>query len=214
MYDARKMSGFLQKVWFPPKLFSPASTMFPEGYMVPSRIADWAARFMLPQMPKSTRILDFGCGNGRDVDFYKRLGFRKVRGYDPFSQKYKCLPSSDFDLIFLVSVLNTIDDPQDRRDVLELVRQRLDDEGVLVLLVRSEEGIQDEVVQARDVGLDCWTFGDGVCVKDDEGIVRFQHGFTKKEVVSLARSCGFSPISDGQEMMGAYLFLLEKRSSA
>ena len=60
-------------------------------------------------------VFDYGCGVGADVEMLKGLGF-EAAGWDPFHHAEE--PKLEADVVHLGYVLNVIDDPEEREEVL------------------------------------------------------------------------------------------------
>jgi SAM-dependent methyltransferase len=76
------------------------------------------------------RVLDYGCGRGKDAD---ELG---CEGYDPHWRP--SLPVGKFDTIMCNYVLNVIESDKVRRDVLADIAGLLTDDGVAYIAVRND----------------------------------------------------------------------------
>ena len=77
------------------------------------------------------RVLDYGCGRGKDVD---ELG---LEGYDPhyFPEK----PKGKFDTIMCNFVLNVIPDPDKRQEVINKISGLLKPKGIAYISVRNDK---------------------------------------------------------------------------
>lgn len=93
-------------------------------------------------------ILDYGCGHGGDVQFLKAADYR-VRGFDPVHGPF--LPPTIADVVNLGYVVNVIESPLERREVLDrawslarrllVVSARLESEARTELAVPSGDGL-------------------------------------------------------------------------
>ncbi len=80
------------------------------------------------------RILDFGCGLGRDVTFLQQNGY-EVEGYDPYYAKE--FPKGKFDTIICNYVLNVLM-PEEQAGVLMEVSELLKPSGTAYFTVRRD----------------------------------------------------------------------------
>lgn len=122
----------------------PYNTAIPRN--VPSVPAQYTAgrlrrRLKEIELP-SASLLDFGCGHGRDVDFYNENGFDTI-GYDehePFG--FLETDQRDFDIVTLTYVLNVIPKWGTRVAALRAAKSRMRDDGIMVITVRSPTEIR------------------------------------------------------------------------
>ena len=79
----------------------------------PMRLA-LSTRFVNPNMS----LLDYGCGKGEDVTQLRSMGITAT-GYDPhYHYRYSGNEKKPADIVTLFYVLNVIEDPVERNDVL------------------------------------------------------------------------------------------------
>jgi len=166
---------------------------------------DWFA-----DLPKTARILDYGCGYGRTVAQLADLGWKKTCGVD-FSagmiarghrerpdldlRHVEALPlnASDgaFDAAILFAVLTTIPDEVEQRDLMSELRRLIRPGGLLYL---SDYPLQTE---ARNVARYETGFARhgvyGVWDRDDGGVFR-HHG--REALDALTR--GFDVIAEAE----------------
>ena len=140
----------------------------------------------------SNTVFDFGCGRGADIRLLKKTGFA-VNGWDPHYFPLERLTSAD--CVNLGYVLNVIEDPVERRQVLqnafELARR------VLVVAVRVDQALID----ARE-------FSDGLITKAGS----FQKLFKQEEFKEFLQSTlGRRPCMAGLGI--AYVFRDENAES-
>ncbi len=132
-------------------------------------------------------VLDFGCGHGTDVDFYRSLRYEAF-GYDPYTPfGFPALPDAVFDLVTVVFVLNVLADPQERINAVRIAASRVRSGGMLFLAARSPETINKQS-QAKH-----WpVYNDGFL--SDARKRTFQKGISKQEMLSLISRLGFEEI--------------------
>ena len=124
------------------------------------------------------RILDYGCGIGQDVAFYRDQGYEAI-GFDPhrpfgFSQH----PVGTFDLVTCLFVLNVIATSEDRRAVCRQISNLVAPSGLLVVATRSPQAISSEALAKN------WLpFKDGYLSSPTRGT--FQRGISVKEIQDL-----------------------------
>ena len=93
-------------------------------------------KMLKASMFDNKRVLDYGCGKGFDVEQLKSLGF-DITGYEPFaSDKYLQVPSGSFDIITNNYVLNVIENPEERKELIEKMKKM---SKVVVITVRSDK---------------------------------------------------------------------------
>lgn len=114
------------------------------------------------------RVLDYGCGRGKDVEL---LG---LEGYDPhfFPEKPKGL----YDTVTMNYVINTISDHDGRMDAIRGAWDLLNVGGYLVVSARK---VMEVKKNASNGGWDRYSDG----YKTSKGT--FQKGFTDKEIEDL-----------------------------
>jgi SAM-dependent methyltransferase len=130
------------------------------------------------------RILDYGCGYGEDVAFYRSESFEAV-GYDSYEHFAGATtpPTGRFDLITLVYVLNVLPSRDERLDVLAKAARFLTPSGVLLAVARSAREIDRT---ARQCG---WpAYADGYWSDRSKGM--FQHGLDRDEIGELGEKVG------------------------
>ncbi len=80
------------------------------------------------------KILDFGCGFGKDVDFLRQKGF-DVQGFDPYYSPI--YPTEKFDTILCFYVLNVLF-PEEQKQVLMQISSLLKPTGKAYFAVRRD----------------------------------------------------------------------------
>ena len=94
----------------------------------------YPARILLNQKKISGKVLDFGCGIGKDVELLQQKGFNIV-GYDPFY--FPEFPTEKFDTILCFYVLNVLL-PEEQAEVLMNVSHLLKPTGKAYFAVRRD----------------------------------------------------------------------------
>lgn len=94
----------------------------------------YPARIVQKQSKLIGKILDFGCGIGKDVELLKQKGFDIV-GYDPFY--FPEFPTEKFDTILCFYVLNVLL-PEEQAEVLMNVSNLLKPNGKAYFAVRRD----------------------------------------------------------------------------
>ena len=89
-------------------------------------------------------LLDYGCGRGADVNYFRSLGI-DAGGYDPHAPfGFAESPTGLFMVVTLIFVLNVLPTVGDRLEVMRGAAARLAPEGVLIVATRSKAAIQRE----------------------------------------------------------------------
>ncbi len=141
-------------------------------------------RFSLSEGIVRSRVLDWGCGRGDDIDALKDLGY-EVTGYDP--HYFNRMPRGrNYRYAQAVYVLNVIEAERDRRRVIERVRERVKAGAYVMFAVRSDANVR-EAARLGDWVRD----GDGF--RTSSGT--FQKGFTQAELSELLLSEGLTVIT-------------------
>lgn len=94
----------------------------------------YPARIVLNQNKIIGKVLDYGCGIGKDVEILKNKGFLIV-GYDPFY--FTTFPTEKFDTILCFYVLNVLL-PEEQAEVLMNVSSLLTPNGKAYFAVRRD----------------------------------------------------------------------------
>lgn len=109
----------------------------------------YPARILLNQKKIRGKVLDFGCGVGKDVELLKAKGFDSV-GYDPFY--FPEFPTEKFDTILCFYVLNVLL-PEEQAEVLMNVSHLLKPNGKAYFAVRRDiqyEGFRIHKVHKKE----------------------------------------------------------------
>jgi len=94
----------------------------------------YPARIVLNQKKIIGKVLDFGCGIGKDVELLKSKGF-DIEGYDPFY--FSEFPTEKYDTILCFYVLNVLL-PEEQAEVLMNVSKLLKPNGKAFFAVRRD----------------------------------------------------------------------------
>lgn len=109
----------------------------------------YPARIVLNQNRMVGKILDFGCGVGKDVELLGNKGF-DIIGYDPFY--FPDFPTEKFDTILCFYVLNVLL-PEEQAEVLMNVSHLLKPNGKAYFAVRRDiqyEGFRIHKVHKKE----------------------------------------------------------------
>jgi SAM-dependent methyltransferase len=153
-----------------------------------------------PRYDSSSRVLDYGCGEGRLLRRLERWGCRNLFGYDPAPRMahlagQKCndvvfLSRDDidrgltFDWIYLVGVLSSLVPESDRAQTVEDLAQMLHRGGSFVIADFGESNHPPYPERYRNAEIEPRTFvtSDGLVI----------HHFVATELVCLASRAGLS----------------------
>jgi diadenosine tetraphosphate (Ap4A) HIT family hydrolase len=109
----------------------------------------YPARILLNQKKIIGKVLDFGCGIGKDVELLQQKGYDIV-GYDPFY--FPEFPTEKFDTILCLYVLNVLL-PEEQAEVLMNVSHLLKPNGKAYFAVRRDiqyEGFRVHKVHKKE----------------------------------------------------------------
>lgn len=129
-------------------------------------------------------ILDFGCGYGADVEFYRSIGY-EADGFD-IEPRFGWTQRSErlHDLVTLVFVVNVLPTSEDRVSVVRDAAQHVRPGGYLLIAARSESAISAEARKGN------WApFNDGWISAPQKGT--FQKGIALAELAWCAGAIGF-----------------------
>lgn len=108
------------------------------------------AKLLMEQKLLKGKILDFGCGLGKDVELLREKGF-DIIGYDPYY--FPQLPTTKFDTILCFYVLNILL-PIEQAEVLMDVSYFLNDSGKAYFSVRrdiTKDGFRNHFIHQKPV---------------------------------------------------------------
>jgi hypothetical protein len=147
----------------------------------PSIPAQYAINILRPQLGFNS-ILDWGCGRGRDLAYYKKqLGARLCDGYDPYYLPK--IPIGRFDFATCSYVLNVMN-LDERKTVLQSIKNKLVDGGHVLIAMRPIKEIERNSHSWR---------------KHEDGYITsrgtFQSAVLTAEMVSLIEETGFKIIN-------------------
>lgn len=148
-------------------------------------------------------ILDYGCGRGADVLFYRELGLR-TEGYDPHGLfGFSALPLGTYDVVTLVFVLNVIADRDERFNALQSASRFMKGNGRLVVATRSYADIESQARSRR------WhQHADGYWSSTSRRT--FQRGFTADELADLGSHAGLIPAEPAPSIAHASTVVLSR----
>ena len=150
-------------------------------------------------------VLDFGCGRGADVSYFRSLGVDAV-GYDPHEPfGFAESPAGLFMVVMLIFVLNVLPTVEARLEVMRGAAARLAPKGVLFVATRSSAAVRREA--ARN-GWRAW--GDGFVSHEGRGT--FQHGIDAAEIVALGEMPGLRSQWQLPTVPDAFLVALARRT--
>lgn len=94
------------------------------------------------------RKLDYGCGQGFDAAHFE------MEKYDPYYAS--SMPEGQFDTITCNYVLNVVQDNDEIKRIIEVIRSKLTDNGIAYITVRSDVKRDGETSKGyqRDIHLD------------------------------------------------------------
>ncbi len=143
-------------------------------------------------------LLDYGCGTGADLTYYRELGL-DAEGYDIHpSFGYADLPRRQFRVVTLIFVLNVLPTAPERLEVLRRAAEFLAPGGRMVVAARSASARRDAARRSS------WrACNDGFV--SHEGRLTFQHGMDGQEIQKLAAGVGLRPTDALPRVAGASL---------
>jgi Methyltransferase domain/Endonuclease/Exonuclease/phosphatase family len=148
------------------------------------------ARAVADSLPRQGfgSVLDYGCGRGADVAFYRQAGLL-ADGYDPYSPfGWHVRPTGVYDMVTLIFVLNVLPDAWQRLRVLRDAERHLSRGGRMLIVARSPRSIETSARRGR------WPqHNDGYWSSRSKGT--FQRGISTEELVFLADRAGLTPES-------------------
>ncbi|RLC02740.1 MAG: hypothetical protein DRH90_13150 [Deltaproteobacteria bacterium] len=150
---------------------------------------------------------DYGCGRGKDFQWLKEEGY-KIQAWDPYHYP-DSKPGSEekFDLVLCTYVINTIENIEDRKEVIKDAWSYVAPGGFLLISTRTDNEIRSCAKSSK------WTvFGDGYISSIDKQT--FQKGFTGEELLKLFHSSVQSnSFVEAKDKDGDFTYLLATKNS-
>jgi 2-polyprenyl-3-methyl-5-hydroxy-6-metoxy-1,4-benzoquinol methylase len=135
-------------------------------------------------------VLDFGCGWGQDVQFYRGLGLR-AQGYDPAPAfEADRIPEGIYDLVTVVYVINVLPARTQREETLRAACRFVRPGGALVVASRSLTAIDRQATRG-----DWPIFSDGYLSHVQR--CTFQRGHTQAELSEYLRGLSLAEVEPG-----------------
>ena len=150
---------------------------------------------------EETKVLDYGCGTGRNIKYIRKNSSAIVDGCDILEQLKKeqekhlkliderttIVPASDlenesYDLVLNSHVLNVIESDEVKKIVVADIYQKLKDGGKAVVEVRTKQDVEGAKTKEKH--------GDGWKIRKGSSYT-YQEGITKEKMSNLLSSIGF-----------------------
>jgi SAM-dependent methyltransferase len=153
------------------------------GRVIPSSVAKKIVQSKLFN-PSKIKILDYGCGRGMDLIYYKSMGY-EADGWDPYEPfGYSIRPKTKYDLVICTFVLNVLYNRYERLKVIKEACSYLQPNGVLIIATRSPETIEHEALTKH------WKpYNDGYWSSVSRRT--FQRGISLKEIKIICEHLGY-----------------------
>ncbi len=144
----------------------------------PSRIARVLVSYLKSKKPdmKVNRILDYGCGKGRDLKYYESELNCEVKGWDPYEPfGFSQYPNGKYDIVTCVFVLNVVPEIAERYEIIKKALSYVKKNGFLLIATRSAKEINDKASKGG------WkSYKDGYWSSEKKHT--FQKGIDAKEI--------------------------------
>lgn len=150
----------------------------------PSQIARELHEQDVLEQLKVKSLLDFGCGYGQDVRFYRDLGI-DADGFD-IEPRFGWTEVLDrkYDLVAAVFVVNVLPSTEDRLNAIRVASRYVRPGGYMLIAARSEKTVASEARKGQ------WErLGDGWISSPQKGT--FQRGIRSEEIAWLLGAVGF-----------------------
>jgi DNA phosphorothioation-associated putative methyltransferase len=143
----------------------------------------------------TSNVFDWGCGKGKDSEWLKEQGCN-VTSYDPFYAPENNPKSFDFsntDVIICNYVLNVIECPQERIDLVQNIIKSANGNAKIVISARPDKQINKE---AKKKG---WkSYSDGFVTSHNT----FQKGYNLEELTNFVGSLSDQKLSNSHKSSG------------
>jgi DNA phosphorothioation-associated putative methyltransferase len=145
------------------------------------------------------KVLDYGCGKGRDVEELQALGF-KVEGYDPNFQPHK--PRGRFQTVLMTYVVNVLQ-VKERNAAIQDAWKYVKKGGRLIVTARTEREICEAAKNGNWV---CLPYGYGT------NAGTYQRGYTLRSLQRILRGQldGFKNMQTGPINAGGAMIIVLK----
>lgn len=160
-----------------------------------------SAEIVAEVVTAETKVLDYGCGTGRNIKYIKNNTPAIVHGCDIPEQLEKekekhsklmdertiIAPASEleneaYDVVLNSHVLNVIESDEVKKIVVADIFQKLKEGGKAVIEVRTKSDVEGAKTKEK--------YGDGWKIKKGSSFT-YQEGITKEKMISLVSSVGF-----------------------
>lgn len=161
-----------------------------------------SARMLALHSTKDSKILDYGCGTGRNIRYIRdNANYYMVHGVDILEQLVKEEPrhniirdnitivtraerirSTNYDLILSSFVLNVIDSDAIKKKILQCMIDKMKIGGRAFIEVRTKGDVEQAKTKEK--------YGDGYKIKKGNSFT-YQEAISKEKIIYLVQSVGF-----------------------
>lgn len=160
-----------------------------------------SAEMIVEVATAKTKVLDYGCGTGRNIKYIKNNSPALVDGCDIPEQLEKerdkhsklmdertiIAPASElknenYDVVLNSHVLNVIESDEVKKIVVADIFQKLKNGGKAIIEVRTKQDVEGAKTKEK--------YGDGWKIKKGSSFT-YQEGITKEKMINLVSSVGF-----------------------